>query len=106
MADFTSLIRDRNLDGFRGNGPFSAGVGGPRGECRAGPLPSALPPRKSGRNALGSLEKRRCHHFDRFGCGIDHICPLGSGPELKIKGARRYLDVKIFLFRPVHPLRR
>jgi hypothetical protein len=100
MADFPRSTRDRNLDDFRGHRPFSAGIRGPCRECRDGPFPSAFPPRKSGRNALCSLENRGCHHFDRLGCGIDHICPMGSGPELKIEGARRYLDVKIFFSTP------
>jgi hypothetical protein len=100
MADFPRATRDRNLDDFRGNGPFSAGIRGPCRECRAGPLPATFPPRKPSRNALRSLEKRRCRYFGRFGCGIDHICPMGSCPELKIEGAKRYLDVKIFFANP------
>jgi hypothetical protein len=96
MANLTRPTRDRNLNGFRGNGPLSAGILGARGECCAGHLSTAFSTGKPGWNARGSLEKRRCRYFGRFGCGIDHICPMGTGPELKIEGARRYLDVKIF----------
>jgi len=98
MANFAGLTRDRDIDDFRGNRPFPAGLIGAGGQRRAGHLPTTFPRREPGGDARSPLQECGCGHFDPAGCGPDHICPMGSCPELKMAGEGRYLDVKIFYF--------